>query len=298
MANLLALETRNVDAAIAESLAESLRLEQPEEKKNQETNNTENNMPHVPGFLQTLVNNVVQRQGTCRILDLGSGAPPKYGGSYGSFRVTEASRAEGKDVTLTAVDVIFPPLSIHSFEWERQFDFVSLTKDLSGKGVDCIGSDIGTYVEEAATAFMESVEPGKHPSLYNSKRFDIIVSREVYEFSIPEGFQVVNNLTISNATLLNPHGFYVFDHRVNDRRLHYRLKESMEKAETKAKIMGASKVYLIQFWSRYDAYLCNLYLKKTQTDTTLRRLGSEFEKIVIQKESWIMPFEICDLSDL
>jgi hypothetical protein len=291
MANLLALETRNVDAAIAESLAESLRLEQPEEKKNQETNNTENNTPHVPGFLQTLVNNVIQRQGTCRILDLGSGAPPKYGGSYGSFRVTEASRAEGKDVTLTAVDVIFPPLSIHSIEWDRQFDFVSLINNLNGKGVDCIGSDIGTYVEEAATSFMESVEPGKHPSLYSSKRFDIIVSREVFNNCI-QSFQCVRQTHLSESTLLNPHGFYVIDHMVTGRRLLNRGEnnipfhhvESIERAQTTAKKMGVSKVYLKKETPDFLGGAGGCYTLRTQ--------------IVIQKESCAGLIEICDLSDL
>ena len=90
--------------------------------------------------LPSLIREVCQRQGSCEILDLGSGVP-HTGGSYGSFRHTTAAREAGLKVSLTAVDVIWPPMSrfLHGESpHSPDYDFPGVAAALKGEGVESL----------------------------------------------------------------------------------------------------------------------------------------------------------------
>jgi hypothetical protein len=146
-------------------------------------------------ILDCLINNVVKRKGHCCLLDLGSGAPGFYGsGSHGSFKATAKARQAGKNVTLTAVDVIWPPLSLKTEDYDAKFDFKSLAQELNNNGVECVGIDFNEYVK------------------CTPKRFDIIVQREVYGVSVPGHIYSRGSLFSRPIYhLLNLHGYIVPD---------------------------------------------------------------------------------------
>ncbi len=138
----------------------------------------------------SLIREVCQRKGSCEILDLGSGVPDCYGrGSYGSFKYTAAAREAGLQVRLTAVDVIFPPMSRFlpgESPHSPDYDFPRVAAALKGQGVECVGEDCDVFIRKSAERMLLSVYAGAPPPAGTRPvKWDFILQREVYGSSMP-----------------------------------------------------------------------------------------------------------------
>ena len=163
--------------------------------------------------LTTLVDEVLKKKASCDILDLGSGSPSitgciyaalqlpidceppgmySYGGgSYGSFRAMAHARDSGLKVSLTSVDVIFPPLSRpiqgESPAYFEGYPYSVVSKWFQQTNVTCVGDNIEGYVKQ---------------SRITSEKFDIVASRTVYS----------GGLALDDAhSLLNDQGVFIMD---------------------------------------------------------------------------------------
>ena len=189
-----------------------------------------------------LIEKCLLRQGRCRILDLGSG----WVDGHGFFQATEAYRANGCDVTLTAVDVIFPPL-LRPDAWtnishNNPAELARLRDLQTNHGIECVGQDLVAFVRQAARDYSTNHFPGDGQS--SPKRFDIIHMHYVY--NDPPAY-------LDIGTLLNPGGFWIENRLVGiPKRERFDLLEtdyvirSLKKAETIAKSMGCRKACVIR----------------------------------------------------
>ncbi len=138
----------------------------------------------------SLIREVCERKGSCEILDLGSGVPQSVGchggGSYGSFIHTAAARQAGLQVSLTAVDVIWPPMSRFlrgESPHSPDYDFPGVAAALKGQGVQCVGEDYNVFIRNAAEqALLSAAEcstrpVGMQPLLVN--KWDIILTNRI-----------------------------------------------------------------------------------------------------------------------
>ena len=154
-----------------------------------------------------LVEKVLQRQGRCRILDLGSG----WVDGYGYFNRVEAYRAAGYDVTLTAVDVIFPPLfGPDNWTMKPRNSPAELARlqELTNHGVECVGQEITAFLRDAWTDYKTWYLEHDADGRSSPRRFDIIHLANVYgQRTVPDK-NIVTPEPFEIAALLNPGGFY------------------------------------------------------------------------------------------
>jgi hypothetical protein len=163
--------------------------------------------------LTSLVDAILKRKPSCNILDLGSGSPSvtgciyaalqlpmdceppgmySYGGgSYGSFRVMAHARDSGLKVSLTSVDVIFPPLSRpiqgESPAYFEGYPYSVISQCLQSTNVTCVGDNIDGFIQQ---------------SRIRSQKFDIVASRTVYS----------GGLALVDAhSLLDGDGIFIMD---------------------------------------------------------------------------------------
>ncbi len=141
--------------------------------------------------MPSLIREVCQRKGFCEILDLGSGVPDCYGsGSYGSFKHTAAAREAGLQVRLTAVDVIFPPMSRFlpgESPHSPDYDFPGVAAALKDQGVECVGEDYDVFIRKSAEQALLSLYAGAPPAAGTRPvKWDIILQRAVYGSGMPE----------------------------------------------------------------------------------------------------------------
>ena len=162
--------------------------------------------------LTSMVEAVLKKKKSCDILDLGSGSPSitgciyaalqlpldveppgmySYGGgSYGSFRVMAHARDSGLKISLTSVDVVFPPLSRpiqgESPAYFEGYPYSVISKWFQSTNVTCVGDDIEGFIQ----------------SRTRSEKFDIVASRTVYS----------GGLELDDAhSLLNDDGIFIMD---------------------------------------------------------------------------------------
>ena len=165
--------------------------------------------------LPSLIREVCQRQGSCEILDLGSGVP-HTGGSYGSFRHTAAARADGLLVSLTAVDVIWPPMSrflVGESYFTPDYDFPGVAAALNGQGVECVGEDFNAFIRKSVERVLLSVAEGTprpEGAQPLPKKWDIILSRDT---SLSLAFiEATPNATATDLrVLMNADGYILLD---------------------------------------------------------------------------------------
>ncbi len=163
--------------------------------------------------LTSLVDEILQKKTSCDILDLGSGSPSvtgciyaalqlpmdceppgmySYGGgSYGSFRLLAHARDSGLKVSLTSVDVIFPPLSRpiqgESPAYFEGYPYSVISKWFQSTNVTCVGDNIEGFIKQ---------------SKIKAEKFDIVASRTVYS----------GGLALDDAhSLLNDQGVFIMD---------------------------------------------------------------------------------------
>ena len=154
-----------------------------------------------------LVEKVLQRQGRCRILDLGSG----WVDGYGYFNRVEAYRAAGYDVTLTAVDVIFPPLfGPDNWTMKPRNSPAELARlqELTNHGVECVGQEITAFLRDAWTDYKTWYLEHDADGRSSPRRFDIIHLANVYGQDTVPDKNIVTPEPFEIAALLNPGGFY------------------------------------------------------------------------------------------
>ena len=188
----------------------------------------------------SLIREVCERKGSCEILDLGSGVPESVGchggGSYGSFTHTAAARQAGLQVSLTAVDLIWPPMSRFlrgESPHSPDYDFPGLAAALKGQGVQCVGEDYNVFIRNAAErALLSAAEcsprpAGMQPLLVN--KWDIILTKETaLSFASTE---TATDLRV----LINPDGYILLYHS------HASDDESMKSLSLVSKIRFAER---------------------------------------------------------
>ena len=187
----------------------------------------------------SLIHEVCQRKGSCEILDLGSGVR----GSFGSFRHTAEAREAGLQVSLTAVDVIWPPMSrfLHGESpHSPDYDFPGVAAALKGQGVECVGEDYNGFIRNAAEqALLSAAEctprpAGMQPLLI--KKWDIILSRDT-SLSLSFSWAKPTATATELRLLMNPDGYILLDAP-----FHYgSTNESMKSESLKSKILFAEK---------------------------------------------------------
>ena len=202
--------------------------------------------PHRASDTRTvLIEKILLRQGKCRILDLGSG----WVDAYGFFQITQKYRAAGQDVTLTAVDVIFPPLSAPD-DWtgkpHNNLAELARLHDLQmNHGITCVGQDIGAFVRDAARDYILG-DYLEHCDLASGRqssptRFDIIHKHYVFGQST---VQQERPLSYSDlAVLLNPGGFLQINQISNHGHVPCHV---LATADRIAKSMGCGKARMVQ----------------------------------------------------
>jgi hypothetical protein len=143
----------------------------------------------------SLIREVCRRKGRCHILDLGSGAPGYFGsGSYGSFNHTAAARQDGLDVSLTAVDVIWPPTSLFFpgvSPYTADYDFPGVACALREQGVECVGQFMDLFVRESAQ---------------QGRKWDLVLSRD------RDGLSPSYEVRLDFRVLLHPDAYFLWDH--------------------------------------------------------------------------------------